>query len=199
MIKHQLFAKGDTIHALISTTQNPNILFPVRATIYDVKFNDINPQYQIRIKNLYDNIYYLKHYMFGGRFIKDFNNKDTKINVKREGYTTVKQVEEELFNGNNWKSYLLLVDSVFCTKTRVEQVVLFNKINTFHIQIKLKEIYELTNRSAYSKGQFYFHTKGEYIKSVEKFLGSRLPSNKNWASDLLNRPGANELDGVEWI
>mgnify|MGYP000291537859 CR=1 FL=1 len=55
MIKHQLFAKGDTIHALISTTQNPNILFPVRATIYDVKFNDINPQYQIRIKNLYDN------------------------------------------------------------------------------------------------------------------------------------------------
>ena len=65
--------------------------------------------------------------------------------------------------------------------------------------MKLKEIYELTNRSIYSNGQFYFHTKGEYIKSVEKFLGSRLPSNKNWASDLLNRPGANELDGVEWI
>ena len=60
MIKHQLFTKGDTVHALISTTQNPNILFPVRAIIYDVKFNDINPQYQIRIKNLYDNIYYLK-------------------------------------------------------------------------------------------------------------------------------------------
>ena len=42
MIKHQLFAKGDTIHALISTTQNPNILFPVRATIYDVKLPDIS-------------------------------------------------------------------------------------------------------------------------------------------------------------
>ena len=137
--------------------------------------------------------------MFGGRFIKDFNNKDTKINVKREGYTTVKQVEEELFNGKNWKSYLLLVDSVFCTKTRVEQIELFNNINTFHIQIKLKELYELTNRSAYSKGQFYFHTKGEYIKSIEKFLGSRLPNDKNWAEDLLNRPGADELDSAEWV
>ena len=199
MIKHQLFAKGDNIHALISTTQNPNILFPVRATIYDVKFNDINPQYQIRVKTFYDNIYYLKHYMFGGRFIKDFNNKDTKINVKREGYTTVKQVEEEHFNGKNWKSYLLLVDSVFCTKTRVEQIELFNNINTFHIQIKLKELYELTNRSAYIKGQFYFHTKGEYIKSIEKFLGSRLPNDKNWAEDLLNRPGADELDSAEWV
>ena len=199
MIKHKLFAKGETIHALISTTQNPNILFPVRATIYDVKFDDINPQYQIRIKKLYDNIYFLKHYMFGGRFIKDFTNKDTKINVKREGYTNTKQVEDELFNGNNWKSYLLLVDSVFCVKTRDEQIQLFNNINTFHIQMKLKELYELTNRSTYSKGQFYFHTKGEYIKSIEKFLGERYPKDKNWADDLLHRPDSSEMDGAEWV
>ena len=199
MIKHKLFAKGETIHALISTTQNPNILFPVRATIYDVKFDDINPQYQIRIKKLYDSIYFLKHYMFGGRFIKDFTNKDTKINVKREGYANTKQVEDELFNGNNWKSYLLLVDSVFCVKTRDEQIQLFNNINTFHIQMKLKELYELTNRSTYSKGQFYFHTKGEYIKSIEKFLGERYPKDKNWAEDLLHRPDSSEMDGAEWV
>lgn len=199
MIKHKLFAKGDTIHALISTTQNPNILFPVRALIYDVKFNDINPQYQIRIKKLYDNIYFLKHYMFGGRFIKNFENKDTKINVKRDGYSSVKQVEDELFNGKNWKSYLILVDSVFCTKTKAEQDELFNNINTFHIQMKLKELYELTNRSAYSKGRFYFHTKGEYIKAVEKFLGERYPSDEKWIDDLLQRPDASEMDGAEWV
>lgn len=199
MIKHKLFAKGETIHALISTTQNPNILFPVRATIYDVKFDDINPQYQIRIKKLYDSIYFLKHYMFGGRFIKDFTNKDTKINVKREGYSTTKQVEDELFNGVKFKQYLLTVDSVFCVKTRDEQIQLFNNINTFHIQMKLKELYELTNRSTYSKGRFYFHTKGEYIKSIEKFLGERYPKDKNWAEDLLNRPESSEMDGAEWV
>ena len=54
MIKHRLFSKGDQIHALISTTQQPNLLIPVRATIYDVKFDDVNPQYQIRVKKLID-------------------------------------------------------------------------------------------------------------------------------------------------
>ena len=60
MIKHKLFSKGDQIHALISTTQQPNLLIPVRATIYDVKFDDVNPQYQIRVKKFYDPIYFLK-------------------------------------------------------------------------------------------------------------------------------------------
>ena len=54
MIKHKLFSKGEQVQALISTTQQPNVLIPVRATIYDVKFDDTNPQYQIRIKKFYD-------------------------------------------------------------------------------------------------------------------------------------------------
>lgn len=199
MIKHKLFAKGETIYALISTTQNPNILFPVRATIYDVKFDDINPQYQIRIKSFYDTIYFLKHYMFGGRFIKNFEGSDTKINVKRENYSNVKQIEEELFNGQNWKSYLLIVDSVFCTKTKAEQTELFNNINNFHIQIKLKELYELTNRSVYRSGRFYFHTRGEYVKALERFLGERLPKDEKWIDNLLNRPDSSEMDGAEWV
>jgi hypothetical protein len=179
MIKHKLFAKGETIYALISTTQNPNILFPVRATIYDVKFDDINPQYQIRIKSFYDTIYFLKHYMFGGRFIKNFEGSDT--------------------NGQSWKSYLLIVDSVFCTKTKAEQTELFNNINTFHIQIKLKELYELTNRSVYRSGSFYFHTRGEYVKALERFLGDKLPKDEKWIDNLLNRPDSSEMDGVEWV
>mgnify|MGYP000706873360 CR=1 FL=1 len=60
MINHKLFAKGEKIHALISTTQQPNVLFPVRAIIYDVKFDDINPRYQIKVIKFYDQIYFLK-------------------------------------------------------------------------------------------------------------------------------------------
>ena len=124
MIKHKLFSKGEQVQALISTTQQPNVLIPVRATIYDVKFDDTNPQYQIRIKKFYDNAYFLKKNIFGGRFIKNFEGKDTKINVKRAGYSTVKEIEDNLFNGDKWKNYLITVDSVFCTKTRSEQIKL---------------------------------------------------------------------------
>ena len=60
MIKHKIFSKGDHIHALISTSQQPNVLIPVRCIVYDVKFDDINPQYQIKIIKFYDNIYFLK-------------------------------------------------------------------------------------------------------------------------------------------
>jgi hypothetical protein len=123
MIKHRLFAKGEQIQALISTTQQPNLLIPVRATIYDVKFDDVNPQYQIRIKKFYDNAYFLKKNLFGGRFIKNFEGKDTKINLKRTNYNTVKDIEDNIFNGEKWKNYLITVDSVFCTKTLKSHIV----------------------------------------------------------------------------
>ena len=198
MIKHKLFAKGEQIHALISTTQQPNILIPVRAMIYDVKFDDVNPQYQIRIKKFYDQIYFLKANLFGGRFIKDFEGHDTKINLKRDNYDKVEQLEDDVFNGQNWKSYLIVVDSVFCTKTKAEMNVLFDNIQSFLVQQKLKEIFELANRNIYS-GEFRFHTKGEYIKAVERFLLDRYPKDPNWADELLYRPSGSELDGAEWL
>tara|TARA_Y100000389_G_scaffold192600_1_gene220262 strand:- start:39210 stop:39809 length:600 start_codon:yes stop_codon:yes gene_type:complete len=199
MIKHPLFSKGDQIHALISTTHKPDILFPVRATIYDVKFHDINPQYQIRIKKFYDDIYFLKKNMFGGRFIKNFEGKDTKINLKRGNYSTIEDVENLIFNGDKWKQYLILVDSVFCVRTRAEQLDLFSKIQTFHIELKLKELFELANRSNYKGGRYYWHTKGEYIKSLEKFLGNRYDDSDKWAENLLYRPETDEMDDVEWV
>ncbi len=88
MIKHKIFTKGEYVQALISTTQNPNVLIPVRALIYDVKFDEVNPRYQIRIKKFYDNIVFLKSYLFGGRFIRDFDGKETRINLKRQEYIT---------------------------------------------------------------------------------------------------------------
>ncbi len=199
MIKHKLFSKGEQVQALISTTQQPNILIPVRATIYDVKFDDVNPQYQIRVKKFYDNVYFLKKNIFGGRFIKNFEGKDTKLNVKRAGYSTVKDIEDNLFNGEKWKNYLIVVDSVFCTKTRAEQVELFNNIQTFQIQTCIKELYELTNRTSYSKGEFFYNSQGEFVASLKKFLGDRYPKDPNWSSELLYRPESSEMDDVEWV
>lgn len=198
MIKHKIFTKGEYVQALISTTQNPNVLIPVRALIYDVKFDDINPKYQIRIKKFYDNIVFLKRYLFGGRFIRDFEGKETRINLKRQEYKTVNELEERVFDGEKWKQYLITVDSVFCVKTRGEQQELFNKIQDFQTEVALKELYELTNRSTYT-GQFYFHSKGEYVKALEKFLGDRYPKSKDWVDTILYRPDHNELDRGEWV
>ena len=198
MIKHKIFTKGEYVQALISTTQNPNVLIPIRGLIYDVKFDDVNPRYQLRIKKFYDNIVFLKANLFGGRFIRDFEGKETRINLKRQEYKTVKELEERVFDGEKWKQYLITVDSVFCVKTRGEQVELFNKIQDFQTEVALKELYELTSRTQYT-GQYKFQSKGEYVKALEKFLGDRYPKSKDWADIILYRPNHDELDRGEWV
>ena len=198
MIKHDIYSKGEWVQALISTTQNPNVLIPVRGIIYDVKFDDVNPKYQIRIKKFYDNITFLKAWLFGGRFIRDFEGKETRINLKRQEYKTVKELEDRVFDGEKWAQYLVTVDSVFCVKTKAEQQKLFNKIQDFQAEVTIKQLYELTNRSTYS-GQYYFHSRGEYIKALQKFLGDRYPEDDKWIDTILYRPDHNELDRGEWV
>jgi len=200
MIKHKVFNKGEYVQALISTTQQPNILIPVRGMIYDVKFDDVNPQYQIRIKKFYDTMYFLKKNMFGGRFIRDFEGGETRINAKRTNYKNTDDLVQNLFDGSNWEKYLIVVDSVFCTKTLDEQRTLFNNLQSFMIEQKIKEIFELSNRYPYrkAKGDFAYESKGDFITHLKKFLGDRLPSDEEWLDNMFYNPTAKEMDLGEW-
>jgi hypothetical protein len=56
MIRHELFSKGQSVHMLISNNRYSNIVFPVKAIIYDVEINDKMPRYQVRIQKIYDDI-----------------------------------------------------------------------------------------------------------------------------------------------
>jgi len=200
MIKHKIFNKGEYVQALISSSNQPNVLIPVRALIYDVKFDDINPQYQIRIKKFYDSIYFLKQNLFGARFIRDFEGRETRINAKRTNYKNIDDLVENLFDGANWEKYTVVVDSVFCTKTRDEQEVLFNNLQSFMIEQKIKEIYQLSTRQPYRKssGEFSYQSKGEFINHLKKFLGDRMPSNESWLDNMFYNPTSKEMDMGEW-
>ena len=74
----------------------------------------------------------------------------------------------------------------------------FDKIQDFQTETTLKELYELTNRSVYN-GQYNFHSKGEYVKALQKFLGDRYPEDDDWIDKVLYRPDHNELDRGEWV
>jgi len=200
MIKHKIFSKGEYVQALISTTQQPNILIPVRGMIYDVKFDDLNPQYQIRIKKFYDNIYFLKQNLFGGRFIRDFEGKETRINAKRVNYKNSDDLIQNLFDGPNWKKYTIIVDSIFCTKTLDQQQELFNNLQTFLIEQKIKDIYEMSTRQPYraSNGEYSFNSKGEFITHLKKFLGERMPDSEEWLENMFYNPTSREMDMGEW-
>ncbi len=194
MIRHKIFSKGERIHALIHSTTNPNVLFPVKGMIYDIKFEEYNPRYQIKIEKMYDDISFLKRYLFKGRTISDFNGKVCRWKLVRGNYKKTEDLVEKIINGQNWKTYMVVVDSVYCCRTRKDQIDFFNKIQTFLIQKNIREMFEMVRRKEYRKGRFYYHTIDEFKRSIKKFFGGREPQSKKWIDDLLANSDIRDLD-----
>lgn len=195
MIRHQLFSKGEYIHVLLMNARHSNVMFPVRAIIHDVKFDDKMPKYQIRIVKFYDDIKFLKRYLFGMQFDKDFDGRVTKFHLKRQQYSSVEVLQNHI--DSKWESYLVSVDSVMCVKTKAELTELFNNLQDFLIEKSFKEIFELSNRAVYSKGKYYYHTRGIFEAHLKKFLGEREPNDPKYYDKLLYRPEQEDLDKIE--
>jgi len=195
MIRHRLFSKGETVYALLSNFRYPNVLFPVQAVIYDVKFDTDMPQYQLKISKFYDDVAFLKRYFFGLTFKRDFDSKQTKINLKRSLYPTIQDLERVFTE--KWESYMITVDSVYCVKTQGELKELFNSLQDHFVEKNIKELWDLTNRSFYSRGQYYYNARGEFEASLKKFLVDRVKPEKDYFDKLLYRADNKELDNIE--
>jgi hypothetical protein len=195
MIRHKIFTKGEHIHCLITNSRFPNVLIPVRAFIHDVEFNDKMPRYQIRITKFYDELDFLKRYMFGMKYDKSFQGGYTKFNLTRKNFKTRKELENQI--NSNWETYLLVVDSVMCARTYEEIRDLYTNIQDFLIEKKIKELFELSNRSTYSSGKYFYKSRGIFEAHLKKFLGDRYSGDSLYFDKLLYKPTSKELDDLE--
>lgn len=195
MIRHKLFSKGEHIHVLISNNRYSNIVFPVRAIIHDVEFNDKMPRYQIRITKFYDELDFLKRYMFDMKFDRNFDGALTSFRVSRQKFATLKDFQNYI--DSKWETYLIVVDSVMCVRTYAEINELYNNIQNFFIEKTIKDLYELSTRNTYSKGSYYYGSKGIFEAHIKKFLGDRAGESKDYFDKLLFRPRSIELDNLE--
>lgn len=197
MIQHRLFPKGEYCHALISSPSNPNILFVVRGLILEVKMDDHNPQYMIKIVKFYDDINFLKRYFIGQRFQTNLIGKQTAFKFKRSNFNTCEDFENRLSEENSWYKYTIVADSIMCTKTEAEARELFNTVQTFMIEKAIKDIFEMSTRVYYRTGQYYFQTRDDYEMALKRFLKDRQPVSKHWIDDILNRATFDELDEID--
>ena len=195
MIKHRLFSKGEYIHALISNSRYSNIVFPVRAIIYDVKFDEMMPKYQIRIVKFYDDINFLKRYFFDMNFDKNFEGGSTKFRFNRSNFKTKQELVKHL--EANAETYMIVVDSVMCTKTYDQIMELYNNIQDFLFEKQVRELYELATRESYAKGQYYYESRGVFEAHLKKFLGDREPALKDYYDKLLFRPTGPQYDNLK--
>lgn len=195
MIKHKLFSKGEHIHVLIYNNRFENIVFPVRAIIHDIEFDDKMPRYQVRITKFYDDINFLKRYMFDMKFDRDFNNSKTSFRMSRGSIASVKEFENHI--SASWETYLIVVDSVMCVRTYKEVDELYCNIQDFFVEKTIRGLYELTNRKSYKNGSYYYESKGVYRSHIKKFLGDRAGNSDDYFDKLLHRPKSFELDDLE--
>lgn len=195
MIRHKLFSKGEHIHVLISNNRYNNIVFPVKAIIHDVEFNDKMPRYQIRITKFYDDLDFLKRYMFDMKFDRNFEGALTSFRISRQKFSNVKDFQNYI--DSKWETYLIVVDSVMCVKTHKEINELYNNIQDFFIEKTIKDLYELSTRNTYSNGSYYYGSKGIFEAHIKKFLGDRAGTSKDYFEKLLFRPRTVDLDNLE--
>ena len=195
MIRHKLFSKGEYVHVLISNNRYNNIVFPVRAIIHDIEFNDKMPRYQIRITKFYDDLDFLKRYMFDMKFDRNFDGSLTSFRISRQKFSNVKDFQNYI--DSKWETYLIVVDSVMCVRTYSEVNELYNNIQNFFIEKTIKDLYELSTRNTYSKGSYYYGSKGIFEAHIKKFLGDRAGTSNDYFEKLLFRPRTIDLDNLE--
>ena len=65
------------------------------------------------------------------------------------------------------------------------------------IEKNFKDIFELSSRSVYSSGKYYYQSRGVYAAHLKKFLGDREPKTDKYYDKLLYRPQSDDLDDIE--
>ncbi len=167
MKKHRIFNKGNYVYCLLSSHTRPNVQIPVKGLIIDTKWDQINPKYQIRILKFYDTMRFLKQNFFDVNFYQNFDSRKARhIPLKSQEFTNV-QVLEKRLNEDDREKFYVIVDSIMCTKTRVQLQDLFNRVQLYIISKNLKEIKTVATRPFY-RGSFSVDSKKEFDKRFAK-------------------------------
>jgi hypothetical protein len=160
MKSHRIFNKGQYVYCLLSSYTKPNVLIPVKGIIIDTAWDPVNPLYKIKIIKLYDNIKFLKTYFFDMNFKYEFDNRARKMPIKREDFKTTQALEKRL-NESDYERFYVIVESVMCTKTKVNLQKLFERVQFYIISKNLKEIREISTRPFF-KGSLSLDSTKEF-------------------------------------
>lgn len=171
MKKHRIFNKGDIVYCLLSSFNTPDSLIPVRGFIVDTKWDPINPKYKIRLVKIYDNMVYLKKYFFDMKFHHDFGDRARELPIKANDFKSVHELEL-FFKENRRDNLLIVVDSLMCTKTRIQLNELYNRVQFYLISKYLKQIKTISSRPFYT-GHMNVDSTQEFDKKFKKSWESK--------------------------
>lgn len=187
MKAHRIFTKGQHVYCLLSSFSRPNVLIPIKGLIIDTQWDPVNPLYKVKILKLYDSMKFIKTHFFDMNFRYDFENRARKMPLKKENFTTVKSLENR-FNDSDYERFYVIVESVMCTKTKVNLQSLFEKVQFYIISKNLKEIREISTRSFF-RGSLSLDSVNEFDARFKKGWKDRFEKNSIDIDKYLNTLG----------
>tara|TARA_Y100000385_G_C12935389_1_gene568644 strand:+ start:437 stop:991 length:555 start_codon:yes stop_codon:yes gene_type:complete len=170
MIKHKLIDKGSIAHSLISSISEPNVFIPVKVVIKDIKFDEYNPLYLVKIIKFYDSIYFLKSHFMNHKFSNGFDKKARPFWIKDDLRNT-NQLQNHLEKEDS--RFFVVVDSIHTFRYKNDMTDMFNKLQDFLIYRNIQELQELTTRNSYS-GQLKFSSKTEFFVRLKRMINDKI-------------------------
>ena len=168
MIQTELLNKKSICHALIASTNSPDVLIPVKCVVEDIHFNDTIPFYDLRIIKFYDNIDFLKRNLMDRSFLLKYRGKSKTFPVPKK-IKTVTELEKWFADE---APYRFSVESTFVVRTKIEMTELFNKIQEYLIVQNLRSIRTTAMRGLY-EGPFKIQSKVEFAVRLERMIGDK--------------------------
>ena len=173
MIKSKILDKRSICHALLSSTRNPEIIIPVKAVIDDVFFDENIPTYVLKIIKVYDNIHFLKEFLYDTPYLTNHKGKSKPLKIPK--FNTTAELEIWL---SQKTTYRFCVESNFVVKTKIEMLDLFHRIQEYIIYKELRSIKRSIMRSSYT-GPLKINSKIDYNERIKRAFGDKFKNKED--------------------
>lgn len=180
MVNHKLFIKGERVYSLLISHSHPNILIPVKGVIKDVKYDEVNPEYLIKIVKFYDSSDFLRMHFSKMSYVQSFNSKPRRLKFSEDNPLKTHDDFFRDINGPKEKRFLVVVDSIMTLQYKQDMFELFDKVEDHVIEKSLRSVMQHTSRTAY-KGKYRIPTYAEFFIRLRRFIGDKVTDDdKQW-------------------
>jgi hypothetical protein len=180
MINHKLFVKGEKVYSLLISHSHPNVLIPVKGIVKEVKFDEVNPEYLIKIVKFYDSADFLRMHFSKMSYVQNFTSKPRRLKFSEDNPL---KTHEDFFrdmNGPKERKFMVVVDSIMTLQYKQDMFDLFNKVEDHIIEKSLRFIKQHTCRTEY-RGKYKIQTYNEFYLRLRKFIGDKIADDdKSW-------------------
>jgi hypothetical protein len=167
MIKSDLLDKKTICHAIIYSSQDPEIIIPIKGIVEDIHFNADIPYYSIKLIKFYDNINFLKEHLYDRTFLLKYGEKPKRFQIPK--FRTVAELETWFIDDC---SHRFCIQSNFVCRTKLQMSDLFNKIQEYLILKNLRIIKKTSTRPLY-EGHLKISSNIEFNERLRRAYGDK--------------------------